>query len=266
MTQYPELFAALAAPFDPSEVKNRSQAGRQMSYITSRTAMNRFDAAVGPENWRNHTRVEHLADGTDLVVCTIELRIGNEWIGKEDAGGFREMTEKNRSGEVVEDEENTVKTGYSDAFKRTAILWGVGRYLYRDGVPNYGTEQAPPPSHYEAPQQRTNDWRERAGVQQSQPPQEQRQTSGGQRQHNGPPRSGKALFAWTKEQEQKYDVGLLKYLNEWAKLQGFPGRMVDWASDQVAVAYAEAEKKLASVSGSDHEFVPDCDDSDDRPF
>lgn len=147
-TNHGELFAALSAPFVGNEVKTRSHSGRDMAYITARTAMNRFDQVVGPENWRNRTRIEHLADGTDLVVCTIELRIDGEWIPKEDAGGFKEMTERKRSGEIAEDEENTVKTGYSDAFKRTAILWGVARYLYRDGVPHYGSEQAPQqPSH-----------------------------------------------------------------------------------------------------------------------
>src|SRR5206468_5493700 len=63
-----------------------------------------------------------------------------------------------------------------------------------------------------------------------------------------PPRSGKALFAWTKDQEQRHEVGLLKYLNSWAKLQDFPGRMVEWDADQVSQAYAEAIRKLQSIS------------------
>jgi len=51
MTQHPDLFAALAAPFESSEVKVRSQSGRQLHYITARTAMNRLDSVLGPENW-----------------------------------------------------------------------------------------------------------------------------------------------------------------------------------------------------------------------
>jgi len=47
--------------------------------------------------------------------------------------------------------------------------------------------------------------------------------------------------------ESKQGVGLLKYLNGWAKLQDFPGRMVDWDDDQVRLAYAEAVRKLASL-------------------
>ena len=55
------------------------------------------------------------------------------------------------------------------------------------------------------------------------------------------------MFAWTKDQEQRHEVGLLKYLNSWAKLQDFPGRMVDWDAEQVALAYGEACRKLQSI-------------------
>jgi hypothetical protein len=61
------------------------------------------------------------------------------------------------------------------------------------------------------------------------------------------PGSGRALFAWTREQEQRHQVGLLKYLNGWAKLQDFPRRMVDWDADQVTEAYSEAIRKLRAI-------------------
>jgi len=56
MTQHPDLFAALAAPFESHEVKLRSQTGRQLTYITARTAMNRLDNVLGPENWWDEVR------------------------------------------------------------------------------------------------------------------------------------------------------------------------------------------------------------------
>lgn len=62
-----------------------------------------------------------------------------------------------------------------------------------------------------------------------------------------PPRTGKALYAWAKETGEREEVGLLKYLNGWAKLQEFPARMVDWSDDQVALGYAEAVRKLKSI-------------------
>lgn len=248
MTQYPELFAALAAPFAASEVKTRPGShGRQLHYITARTAMNRFDSVVGPENWRNRTRRESFSDGAEAIVCTIEVKVDDEWIPKEDAGGFKEMTEKTRSGETEPDEENTVKTGYSDAFKRTAILWGVGRYLYGDGVPRYtqapasgarphrepGEDDAPAPSA--PPVSR---------------PEPNRQAPAGQREqtHHGPPKTGRALFAWAKDQD--HDGRVLRWLSKWAKLQKFPERFVDWAEDQVSTGYAAACRKLQEAAAT----------------
>ncbi len=60
------------------------------------------------------------------------------------------------------------------------------------------------------------------------------------------PRTGKALFAWTRDYEQQHGAGLLKYLNDWAQPKAFPARMVDWNSDQVTAAYAEAQRKISS--------------------
>ncbi len=49
MTKYPDLFAALAAPFEPHEVKIKpTRSGVQLHYITARTAMNRLDSVLGP--------------------------------------------------------------------------------------------------------------------------------------------------------------------------------------------------------------------------
>ena len=42
---------------------------------------------------------------------------------------------------------------------------------------------------------------------------------------------------------------LLAYANSWAKLQEFPGRMVDWSAEQVALAHTELCRKLASIPG-----------------
>jgi len=61
------------------------------------------------------------------------------------------------------------------------------------------------------------------------------------------PATGRALFAWCKEQEQRHEVGMIKYVNSWAKLQDYPGRMVDWDSEQVRLAHEEALRKLQSL-------------------
>ncbi len=41
---------------------------------------------------------------------------------------------------------------------------------------------------------------------------------------------------------------MLKYLNSWAKLQDFPGRMVDWDAEQVGLGYAEAIRKVQTIA------------------
>ncbi len=120
MTQYRSLFEALAAPFAAGEVKQRPQGCRQLSYVTARTVMNRLDEVLGPENWwDDYTPLEH------SVICRLTIRLPDgQVVTKVDAGGEAGMA----------DAGDNDKSGFSDAFKRTAVKWGVGRYLYRDGV------------------------------------------------------------------------------------------------------------------------------------
>ncbi len=227
MTQFPELFSALGASFESQEVRSRSQAGRQLSYITARTAMNRLDSVLGPENWW-----DEYIPGENSVICRLTVRLPDgSTLTKSDAGGYAGMA----------DQGDDDKSGFSDAFKRAAVKFGVGRYLYRDGVPSYVIERDPKtvqPTPAPAPAAEAPPAPETPGPAAPQPA--ARPASA--------PRSGRALFAWTKDQEQRHQVGLLKYLNGWAKLQDYPGRMVDWDNDQVVHAYGEACRKLQAFS------------------
>jgi hypothetical protein len=227
MTQFPDLFASLAAPFDTQEVRVRSQSGRQLHYITARTAMNRLDDVLGPENWW-----DEYTPGENSVMCRLTLRLPDgSTITKADAGGYAGML----------DSGDDDKSGFSDSFKRAAAKFGVARYLYRDGVPAFVRDREPAtalPAAEPVPAQ--------VQAQAASPaPAPDRSRSNAAR--DSAPKSGRALFAWTKEQEQRHEVGLLKYLNSWAKLQEFPGRMVDWDAEQVALAYSEACRKLQAI-------------------
>src|SRR6478609_165897 len=130
MTKFPDLFAALAAPFESHEVKIRpAQGGRQLHYITARTAMNRLDGVLGPENWWD----EYLPS-QNSVLCKLTLRLPDgSTVTKADAGGYAGMA----------DQGDDDKSGFSDAFKRAAAKFGVARYLYRDGVPQFVREREP---------------------------------------------------------------------------------------------------------------------------
>jgi hypothetical protein len=235
MTQFPDLFAALAAPFESQEVRIRTQANRQLAYITARTAMNRLDSVLGPENWW-----DEYVPGENSVLCRLTVRLPDgSTLTKADAGGYAGMP----------DSGDDDKSGYSDAFKRAAVKFGVGRYLYRDGVPSFSRppegegegekegESPPPPARPS-----------REGLpSQARPPHPPEPEPMRKGPHK-PPESGRALFAWTKEQERRHEVGLLKYLNSWAKLQDFPGRMVEWDAEQVSLGHAEATRKLQSIA------------------
>jgi hypothetical protein len=270
---YDDLFAALAAPFDPSEVKSRaSKGGGQLYYTTARTVDNRLDQVVGPANWWPAYREGK--DGTH-VVCALTIRLpdGRE-VSKEDAGGAQGMG----------DEGDDDKSMFSDARKRAAFCWGIGRYLYRDGVPAFVADQlggraeapvavaiatdhgrpSPVTSPCPSPEPADLGWvnnapaREPAAVGVGAYGQPRNGSANGNGHTNGNgapadrepvvtgkvPTSGKGLFAWVKEMEQKHEVALLKYLNGWAKLQDFPGRMIEWNADQVAGGFAEAVRKL----------------------
>src|SRR5947209_10312718 len=116
------LTRALIAPFDPTEVKfkpgfvsgNRALA---LAYVDARVIQDRLDEVLGVEGWQDD--YECLADGS--VVCRLRLRLGDEWVTKVDVGGPSEQP----------DGGDRLKAAFSDALKRAAVKFGVGRYLYR---------------------------------------------------------------------------------------------------------------------------------------
>jgi hypothetical protein len=59
-----------------------------------------------------------------------------------------------------------------------------------------------------------------------------------------------------KDLEQKTDVGLIAYVNKWAKTQDFPGRMTEFSPEQVALAYEEAMRKLATLRSAEEIGAP----------
>jgi hypothetical protein len=109
----------LAEPFDPALVSWRigpttkdKTKGMALAYIDARDVMRRLDQVCGPSNWQNDYP---WSDGK-RVVCRIGIRTGDEWIWKTDGAG-----DTDTEGE---------KGALSDAFKRAAVHWGIGRYLY----------------------------------------------------------------------------------------------------------------------------------------
>lgn len=88
-----------------------------MPYIDARAVMDRLDRVLGIDGWRDAYEV--LADGT--VLCRLGCKIGRVWIVKADVGGASEQ----------KDAGDRRKAAFSDALKRAAVKFGVGRYLYQ---------------------------------------------------------------------------------------------------------------------------------------
>lgn len=122
MSETKETMARLAAPFAPDEIEwkpmvvsgNRALAA---AYIDARAVQDRLDQVVGPENWQDDYKP--LEDGS--VVCRLRVRINDQWIAKTDVGSQSDQ----------KDAGDRRKAAFSDALKRAAVKFGIGRYLYR---------------------------------------------------------------------------------------------------------------------------------------
>lgn len=117
-----EITAALSAPFDPSEVKFKPQSVKgnralALAYIDARLVEDRLDEVLGVENWQDE--YETLTDGS--VICRLRIKLGDQWITKMDVGSPSEQP----------DGGDRLKAAFSDALKRAAVKFGIGRYLYR---------------------------------------------------------------------------------------------------------------------------------------
>lgn len=109
-------FRELRADEIECRVKQTIQSGCiVLLYKTARTDMDILDETVGPENW-----VKSYEEIKGNLYCTLSIRCGDEWVGKEDCGI-----------ESRADEDGNEKKGEaSDAFKRAGFAWGIGRALY----------------------------------------------------------------------------------------------------------------------------------------
>lgn len=109
----------LSSPFPPEEVEWRITAkskdntkGLVAAYINNRAVMNRLDNVVGFNNWQSK-----FICNNDGAVCELSIKIDGEWITKSDGASNTDI--------------EAVKGGLSNAMKRAAAQWGIGRYLYK---------------------------------------------------------------------------------------------------------------------------------------
>jgi hypothetical protein len=116
-----QIYEKLKRPFDPKKISWRvgatsgdKKTGIALAYIDARDVMQRLDEVFGMD-WQ--CRYTH-ADAK--TICEIGVKIGDEWVWR--AGGAGDTDVEAEKGAA------------SDAFKRAAVLFGIGRYLY--DIPN----------------------------------------------------------------------------------------------------------------------------------
>jgi len=93
-------------------VQSTNEYGSQcVAYVDARDVQDLLDEVCEPHNWQV-VYEEHKGN----LFAKIGVKIGDEWVWKSDCG-----TESNIEKQKGES---------SDAFKRAAVMWGVGRFLY----------------------------------------------------------------------------------------------------------------------------------------
>ncbi|GAB3644954.1 Rad52/Rad22 family DNA repair protein [Ramlibacter alkalitolerans] len=91
--------------------------GQALPYLTHSAVADRLDEVVGPGNWE----CEYRTGPAGGVICRLGLLVGGRWVHKENGADNTEF--------------ESVKGGLSGAFKRAAVMWGIGRYLNRFNPP-----------------------------------------------------------------------------------------------------------------------------------
>lgn len=90
-------------------------------YVQARAIAQRLDDVAGPLNWRVEYVFQNNDAGSKLdsgIICRLSLREDGSqfWVTKEDGAEQSDI--------------ESFKGGLSNAFKRAAVVWGMGRELY----------------------------------------------------------------------------------------------------------------------------------------
>ncbi|NQX93095.1 MAG: hypothetical protein HRT74_13400 [Flavobacteriales bacterium] len=101
---------------EPFPVKWRVQSSKGgnslcVAYVDSRDVQKKLDEVCGIENWQSRHKEEK-----GNLFCEIGVFVNDRWIWKSDVG--TESNIEKQKGEA------------SDSFKRAAVMWGLGRFVY----------------------------------------------------------------------------------------------------------------------------------------
>lgn len=135
-----DILMRLAAPFPPpavqwrvTAVKKDGSKGQAACYIDARDVQMRLDEVCGPD-WQD----ELIIQPSGLVTCRIGIYIEGVWRWRMDAtAAVRENKPDGQKLDAKDEQQREMsqKGAASDAFKRAAVKWGIGRYLYSIDAP-----------------------------------------------------------------------------------------------------------------------------------
>ena len=123
-TRAEAIKSLLERPFDPRHIHWRvgatnsgdKQQGIALAYLDARDVMRRLDQVCGLDGWQ----CNYSGHAGKSMICNIGIKIGDAWLWRANGAGATD----------IEAEKGQI----SDAFKRAAVMWGIGRYLY--SLPN----------------------------------------------------------------------------------------------------------------------------------
>jgi hypothetical protein len=128
LKQLGAFFPSTAIQWRAGSMTQDKTRGKALPYIDARVVQNRLDDVVGAGNWKN-SYSEVIVNGKLLAVrCALAVKVEGEWVEKEDGAHLDNI-------ETFDQAEKAIKGVYSDALKRAAVQWGIGRYLYEFDAP-----------------------------------------------------------------------------------------------------------------------------------
>ena len=126
------LEAGLKRPFPVSQVKfmDMKNGRKPLAHIDARNVMDRLDKIVTPAGW--YPVYEMISP--EIMLCHLSVCLNGVWITKSDGAG--ESSFEKEKGII------------SGSLKRSAVLFGIARYLYNDGA----FDASRNPAHWATPE------------------------------------------------------------------------------------------------------------------
>lgn len=128
----------LGQPFPYSDVHWRMQyvdttksEGFAVPYLDARAVEDRLDRVIGQDNWNDsyetwHTYTETVTERDRTTVKEIRSQLCTIYVYNEERGEWLGKTDGAENTDI-----ESIKGGLSDSFKRAAVKWNVGRYMYK---------------------------------------------------------------------------------------------------------------------------------------